>query len=140
MLCLVTSRGLRHKVLHDPQGSATVYWNSQALMLLYLWRTLRARAPYVVWHVPAGSSEPYVMNSRTTHRYILRDGRQIVQFGITNGAVERAQEHLRDRKRFTTMTVVGPAVTRDTAVDWERGRIETYQRTHDGKRPRYNKM
>jgi hypothetical protein len=54
--------------------------------------------------------------------------------------VERAQEHLRDRKRFTTMTVVGPAVTRDSALDWERERIETYQRTHDGKRPRYNKM
>ncbi len=80
------------------------------------------------------------MNSRDTHRYVLRDGHQIVQFGITNGAVDRAQEHLRDRKRFTTMTVVGPAVTRDTALDWERGRIETYQQTHAGKRPRYNKM
>ena len=25
------------------------------------------------------------------------------------------------------MTVVGPAVTRDSALDWERDRIETYQ-------------
>ena len=80
------------------------------------------------------------MSSRTTHRYILRDGHKIVQFGITNGALDRAQEHLRDLKKFTTMTVVGPAVTRDNALDWERERIETYQRTHDGKRPRYNKM
>lgn len=38
------------------------------------------------------------------------------------------------------MTVEGPAVTRDTALDWERNRIETYQNNHDGKRPRYNKI
>jgi len=93
--------------------------------------------PYVVEHMTGWG---LLMISRSTHRYILRDGRRIVQFGITNGAVDRAQEHLRDRKRFTTMTVVGPAVTRDAALDWERERIETYQRTHDGKRPRYNKM
>jgi predicted GIY-YIG superfamily endonuclease len=81
-----------------------------------------------------------IMTSRDTHRYILRDGHHIVQFGITNGALDRAQEHLRGKKRFTTMTVVGPAITRNSALDWERERIETYQRTHDGKRPRYIKM
>jgi hypothetical protein len=80
------------------------------------------------------------MISRDTHRYILRDGRKIVQFGITNGAIDRAMEHLRDHKRFTSINVVGPAVTRDTALDWERDRIENYQRTHGGSRPRYNKI
>jgi hypothetical protein len=80
------------------------------------------------------------MNARDTHRYVLRDGREIVQFGISNGPLDRAQEHLRDDKRFTTMTVVGPAVTRDTALDWERDKVETYQQTHGGKRPRYNKV
>lgn len=80
------------------------------------------------------------MSVRDTHRYILRDGRTIVQFGITNGAIDRAMEHLRKGKRFSTMTIVGPAVKRDTALDWEREHIETYQQTHGGKRPRYNKM
>lgn len=80
------------------------------------------------------------MKPRNTHRYILRDGRQIVQFGITNGPLDRAREHLGDGKRFTSMTVVGPAVTRDSALDWERDRIENYQRGHRGKRPRYNKV
>ena len=80
------------------------------------------------------------MSNRDTHRYILRDGRKIVQFGITNGAMDRAMEHLRSGKRFTTVTVVGPAVTRDAALDWERDRIETYQDSHDGRRPRYNKI
>lgn len=80
------------------------------------------------------------MEDRDTHRYILRDGRKIVQFGITNAPPDRAEEHARDGKRFTSMTVVGPAVTRDSALDWERDRIETYQENHDGKRPRYNKV
>jgi len=38
------------------------------------------------------------------------------------------------------MTVVGPAVTRDSALNWERNRIETYQQNHNGRRPRYNKV
>lgn len=80
------------------------------------------------------------MRLRDTRRYILRDGREIVQFGITNGPVDRAEEHLRDGKRFTTMSVVGPAVTRDAALDWERDRIESYQVTHGGAKPRYNKV
>jgi hypothetical protein len=80
------------------------------------------------------------MASRDTYRYVLRDGREIVQFGITNGPPDRAQEHVSDGKRFTSMTVVGPVVTRDTALDWERQRIEGYQRGHGGSRPRYNKV
>ena len=80
------------------------------------------------------------MASRNTHRYILRDGREIVQFGISNGPLDRAREHIGDGKRFTTMTVVGPSVSRDSALDWERDRIETYQQNHGGKRPRYNKV
>jgi len=38
------------------------------------------------------------------------------------------------------MTVVGPAVSRESALQWERTRIEEYCRTHDGKKPRYNKV
>lgn len=80
------------------------------------------------------------MSHRNTHRYILRDGREIVQFGITNGPLDRAEQHARDGKRFTTMSVVSPAVTRDSALDWERERIESYQHSHGGKKPRYNKV
>ena len=80
------------------------------------------------------------MKARNTHRYILRDGRETVQFGITSGPLDRLEEHLRDGKRVTTMTVVGPAVTRESALDWERDRIEGYQHSHRGKRPRYNKV
>lgn len=37
-------------------------------------------------------------------------------------------------------TIVGQAVTRDSALDWERKRIEGYQVNHDGHRLRYNKV
>jgi predicted GIY-YIG superfamily endonuclease len=77
---------------------------------------------------------------RDTYRYVLRDGRQVVQFGISNDPEARVYEHSGDRKRFTSMTVVGPGVTRESALDWERSRIDAYQRTHDGRRPRYNKI
>ncbi len=80
------------------------------------------------------------MRLRNTHKYILRDGRRLVQLGITNGALDRATEHLRARKRFTTMYVLGPAVTRDSALDWERDRTQGYQRTHRGRRPRHNRV
>lgn len=86
----------------------------------------------------AGGSNP--VRSRNTHRYVLRDGRRIVQFGITNGALDRAAEHLRAGKRFTTMQLIGPAVTRESALAWERYCIEGYQLTHSGRRPRYNKV
>jgi hypothetical protein len=96
--------------------------------------------PTPLVHEIAGTKKPDAMSPRNTHRYVLRDGRRIVQFGITNGALDRAAEHLRAGKRFTSMGVVGPAVTRDSALDWERDQIESYQRTHRGRRPRYNKV
>ncbi len=80
------------------------------------------------------------MKNRDTYRYVLREGRKVVQYGISNGPEDRLQEHVGDGKRFTSMTVVGPAVTRDSALDWERHRIEMYQQSHSGRMPRYNKV
>jgi predicted GIY-YIG superfamily endonuclease len=80
------------------------------------------------------------MKPRDTHRYVLRDGRKVVQYGISNDPEARAYEHSGDRKRFTSVTVVGPPVTRESALDWETDRIETYQRSHSGRKPRYNKV
>jgi predicted GIY-YIG superfamily endonuclease len=79
-----------------------------------------------------------LMRPRDTYRYVLRDGRDVVQYGITNDPEARANEH--SGRRVTSMTVVGPAVTRESALLWERQRIEEYCRTHGGKRPRYNKV
>ena len=75
---------------------------------------------------------------RDTYRYVLRDGRDVVGYGVTNDP--EARENAHSAKRITSMTVVGPAVTRESALAWERTQIEQYCRAHDGKRPRYNKV
>lgn len=81
------------------------------------------------------------MRDRDTHRYVLRDGRDVVQYGVTDDPDVRLQEHQRNHNNDDlTMTVVGPAVTRESALAWERVQIEQYCRSHDGKRPRYNKV
>jgi hypothetical protein len=49
------------------------------------------------------------MSDRDTYRCVLRDGRKVVQYGISNGPEDRLREHEGAGKRFTTMTVVGPA-------------------------------
>ena len=77
---------------------------------------------------------------RDTYRYVLRDGRKTVQFGISNGPDDRVAEHLRNGKRFTSMTIEGPAVTKDSALDQGDGTgLGVYRETH-GRRPRYNKV
>jgi len=78
---------------------------------------------------------------RDTYRYSLRDGRDLVQFGVTEDPDARLAEHQRNRhKPNLTMTVEGPAVTREAALAWERTRIEQYCRSHGGDKPRYNKI
>ena len=60
---------------------------------------------------------------RDTYRYVLRDGRDVVMYGVTDDPEARLQEHQRDHRRNLSMTVVGPAVTRESALAWERVQI-----------------
>jgi hypothetical protein len=76
---------------------------------------------------------------RDTFRYILKDGRKGVQFGITNNPPVRCSQHVAAGKQFSVMEIVGPAVTRVSAREWEYDRIETH-RTLRGRRPIYNKV
>jgi predicted GIY-YIG superfamily endonuclease len=78
---------------------------------------------------------------RETYRYVLRHGRDVVAYGVTDDPDTRLEEHKRNhRNSGLTMTVVGPAVTRESALMWERIQIEQYCRAHDGKRPRFNRI
>jgi predicted GIY-YIG superfamily endonuclease len=78
---------------------------------------------------------------RDTFRYVLRDGRDIVQYGVTDDHEARLAEHQRNHhKPNLAMTVEGPAVTREAALAWERTRIDQYCRSHGGDKPRYNKI
>lgn len=76
---------------------------------------------------------------RDTFRYILKDGRNGVQFGITNNPPVRCSQHLSAGKTFSMMEIIGPAVSRASARQWEHTRIESYRR-RSGQRPKYNKV
>jgi len=76
---------------------------------------------------------------REHYRYELRDRRKIVYIGITDDPARRKDEHKRERKQFTSMNIVGPTVTKESAEQWEKKRIRQYCRSHRGKGPRYNK-
>ena len=76
--------------------------------------------------------------SRNHYRYELRDQGKIVYVGETNNPERREEEHKNQGKRFGSINVIGPAVTRDSAEKWEEKRLEQYRRSHGGKNPRYN--
>jgi predicted GIY-YIG superfamily endonuclease len=77
---------------------------------------------------------------RDTYRYTLRNGHEVVMYGVSDDPDARLAEHQRDHRANLTITVEGPAVTREAALSWERAKIEQYCRTHGGDRPRYNKV
>lgn len=78
-------------------------------------------------------------SKRDQYRYELRDKGIIVYVGIANDPETREKEHKRERKRFTSMNVIKPPVTQQSAERWEENRLETYRNNHKGKNPRYNK-
>jgi len=81
------------------------------------------------------------MSKKRAHfRYELRDQGKIVYVGITDDPERREGEHQNEGKHFTSVNIVGPAVTKNSAELWEEKRLEQYRRSHGGKNPRYNKM
>jgi predicted GIY-YIG superfamily endonuclease len=77
---------------------------------------------------------------RNTYLYTIRERRKIVQYGITDNPDRRAIEHNGSRKRFTSIIVDPYPRTRESAKNEETRRIQTYQKTHKGRKPRYNKI
>ena len=78
-------------------------------------------------------------NKRNCFRYKLWDPGKIVQFGITNDPERRKEEHKDEGKRFSTFSIEGPAVTKNSAEEWEEQKLKSYRAHHYGKNPRYNK-
>lgn len=69
--------------------------------------------------------------------YTLRDGRTVVKHGITS---DPCQRHAQMKKlRFSSMCIDPVAVSKETAFKREKCRIKTHQRSHRGRKPRYNK-
>ena len=53
---------------------------------------------------------------RDTYKYVLRDGRDIVQYGVSDDPEVRVNQHSGDNKRFTSMTIVGAAAARESGA------------------------
>lgn len=73
------------------------------------------------------------------HNYVLRDGRFVVKHGITTDPDERKVQMENERLRFTSMTIDPVAVSEETARKREKERVKAHQKSHKGKKPRYNK-
>lgn len=80
------------------------------------------------------------MTKRDTINYVMKDGRKIVQHGITNQDLcERTRQHEADGKKFTHLCKVGKVKSRESALKAEDKYIKDYQRQHGGRPPKYNK-
>ena len=76
---------------------------------------------------------------RDTYVYELKDGNTIVYYGISNGPLDRNDEHSRSRKRYTHMRVIRGPMYKENALKLEGDLIQRYQRQHGGIPPKYNK-
>ena len=75
---------------------------------------------------------------RDTYNYELKQGRRVVYRGITNNPNRRFQEHLQSGKRFTYMVWSAYPLSRKSARKREKTSIQRYERSHFGRKPRYN--
>lgn len=73
-----------------------------------------------------------------TFVYALKDGHEIVYYGITYSPHERVDSHWRSGKYFTNWSVLAGPMYREYAEEREWGLIRHYQDTHRGRPPRYN--
>lgn len=78
--------------------------------------------------------------AKQTHsNYTLRNGRFVVKHGITTNPYRRAVEMENKGLQYTSMIIDPVAVSEKTARKREKERIEAHQRSHKGKKPKYNK-
>ena len=73
------------------------------------------------------------------HNYTLRDGRFVVKHGITTSPYRRVVEMENKGLNFTSMVIDPVVVSEKTARKREKDRVKTHQRSHRGRKPRYNK-
>ena len=75
---------------------------------------------------------------RDTYIYELKDGHEIVYYGITLNPDRRAIEHANSDKKWTHMRIIRGPMSHERAEELEYGYIQRYQRQHGGRPPKYN--
>lgn len=76
---------------------------------------------------------------RDHHNYVLRDRRFVVKHGITTSPNQRMVQMENEGLRFTSMCIDPVAVSEETARKREKERVNAHQKSHKGRKPRYNK-
>lgn len=77
---------------------------------------------------------------RDTIVYVLKDGNEIVQYGVTSrDPCKRLKEHESDGKEFTHIREISGKMILENALKVEEENIKRYQSQHGGEPPRYNK-
>ena len=78
------------------------------------------------------------MKKRGYYVYVLRDGPEIVYYGITHDRERSILEQKHLNKQWTNYSIVKGPLHRDHAEIEEKSIINFYQGSHGGKLPRYN--
>lgn len=76
---------------------------------------------------------------RNTRRYTMRTGNAIEKYGITDQTPAERESQNRNDGVPGKIRIEGPAVTRESALDWERNKVENYQR-RNGRMPPHNQV
>ena len=79
------------------------------------------------------------MQKRNFVRYTVRTGNRVQKFGVTSQDLGARGSQNRNSGVPGKTRKEGPSVTRDTAFDWERRKIENY-RKRNGRMPPHNKI
>jgi len=80
------------------------------------------------------------MTPRDTKLYQLLDERTIVYVGISKDVDRRTEQHKRDgRIHFTSSKEISPKLSRPSAERLETQKIQSYQSSHGGEGPKYNR-
>lgn len=78
--------------------------------------------------------------AKQTHwNYTLRNGRNVVKHGITTRPYQREVQMDNKGLKFSSMIIDSVVVSETTAREREKERVEAHQRSHRGRKPRYNK-
>jgi len=72
--------------------------------------------------------------------YTVRENRTVVKHGITSDPCQRFTQMKKEGLKFTSMCTDPVAISKETALKRERERINAYQKSHRGRKPRYNKI
>ena len=79
------------------------------------------------------------MKKRDTVTYVLKEGNKVVYIGTTKNPERRKEQHRQEGKKFSQLKKTSLKMTEDGAKKKEQQDLQSYRKTHQEKKPKYNK-